>query len=252
MKGLSSIFILIISVLSLSSCSSLLSGNKHPDPVNPIDDSAVPDSLRSLYKVDAARLAVREQVKTDSEQAVIDPNLKQRFYNALIAVYNSNAQNRDAVIDSNRIHTFPNPNLQEIVVLIAHNANWQKAWSAGNTMTGYSSLDDLMNRYGLKLESYHQWSAPNNNIAVLKSDTFWNMKAIAYQFAKIQGISSAEPNMMLGDGNDITATISNHDISLHYKVGTGDCMAGCIYEHYWNYRVGSDWSVTFLGESGRP
>jgi hypothetical protein len=37
-----------------------------------------------------------------------------------------------------------------------------------------------------------------------------------------------------------------------YRVGWGDCPAGCIDEHTWTYEVSRDGTVTFLGEAGTP
>ncbi len=37
-----------------------------------------------------------------------------------------------------------------------------------------------------------------------------------------------------------------------YRIGWGDCQAGCINEHTWTYRVDADGTVTLLSESGSP
>ncbi len=193
-------------------------------------------------------MAVREQLKTDSEQAVIDPNLQHKFYRALVSVYNSDVKGRDDIVDSNSIHTFPYPDLQKVIVDIDPNATWQKAWKDGMTLTGYAPVDDLIRRYDRKLEYNYEYKYIDNKDAELKSDSYWNMKAIADQFAEIDGINSAQPGVPIGDGNNICATVGDHYMELEYSLGLGDCPSGCTYRHYWNYRVGSDWSVTFTGE----
>jgi hypothetical protein len=40
--------------------------------------------------------------------------------------------------------------------------------------------------------------------------------------------------------------------SVVYRVGWGDCQAGCIDEHTWTYEVGRDGTVGFVGEGGSP
>lgn len=35
-----------------------------------------------------------------------------------------------------------------------------------------------------------------------------------------------------------------------FRMGWGDCPSGCIDEHLWTYRVGSDGSVELIAESG--
>jgi len=37
-----------------------------------------------------------------------------------------------------------------------------------------------------------------------------------------------------------------------FRIGWGDCPAGCIDEHLWTYRVGADGSVGLVAESGDP
>jgi hypothetical protein len=38
--------------------------------------------------------------------------------------------------------------------------------------------------------------------------------------------------------------------TVTFRVGWGDCPAGCIDEHTWTYGVGADGSVTFVSETG--
>jgi hypothetical protein len=40
------------------------------------------------------------------------------------------------------------------------------------------------------------------------------------------------------------------DYEVVFRVGWGDCPAGCIDEHLWTYRVGGDGTVTLIAESG--
>ena len=39
---------------------------------------------------------------------------------------------------------------------------------------------------------------------------------------------------------------------VEFRVGWGDCPAGCIDEHTWTYRVGVDGSVELVAEGGDP
>jgi hypothetical protein len=67
----------------------------------------------------------------------------------------------------------------------------------------------------------------------------------------LEGIGPKDPDMIGGccfwearqtaDGFDVT-----------FEVGWGDCPAGCIDRHRWNYSVSRDGAVTLVSESGSP
>jgi len=53
-------------------------------------------------------------------------------------------------------------------------------------------------------------------------------------FLAVDGVTYAEPSFVVGDGSDITL----HELgSYTFKYGWGDCMSGCINNHYWEIRI---------------
>jgi uncharacterized protein YjdB len=85
---------------------------------------------------------------------------------------------------------------------------------------------------------------------VLKSDLNYNLPVITDQISKLMGVHDASVNHSIGDGDDITAIDSTDHIDLIYKLGWDDCMAGCISNRYFKFRVYLNYSVEFIGSYG--
>ncbi|HEY3395122.1 MAG TPA: hypothetical protein VGK58_20650 [Lacipirellulaceae bacterium] len=60
---------------------------------------------------------------------------------------------------------------------------------------------------------------------------------LAELFRPVEGVRHAEPNGIVGDGNDIVAR-ANRTYTL--SRGFGDCPAGCIYRESWDFTVTDD------------
>jgi len=80
------------------------------------------------------------------------------------------------------------------------------------------------------------------------------MLALANKLQSIDGIVSANPDSIFGDGNDIEIfSYTSDEITLLYSVGWGDCPSGCYYRHYWEFTIDEeDCAVTFVREFGHP
>jgi len=50
----------------------------------------------------------------------------------------------------------------------------------------------------------------------------------------VDGVRYAEPNAIIGDGNDISSEETGYYL---FKRGWGDCMMGCTYNAYWEFSV---------------
>jgi len=110
-------------------CDIIESDNGHaqiiPDDslqIVPGDDSLIPDTLKTLFKEDAARLALRD-VHSDStkkENLVILPeDVVKAYYNGLVHIYNADLiLARDSVIKIYKIHAFRHPETHSLIVSV--------------------------------------------------------------------------------------------------------------------------------------
>lgn len=216
------------------------------------DDSVVPEQLRSAYRTDAARLALRGLIERSNptlHEIELPSEEVERFYDALIRVYNFRHPARDAVVETHTIHTFPNPSVHRLNLVLTP-PTWAKAWRLGERLTGDPTVDSLVVRHDLEVEYYYDGASFGHLVTLFSPKTI-NIAALAERFALIDGVRWASSQEIIGDGNDIAAE-GDTGLDLRYSVGYGDCPSGCIHRHWWRFRVGGDGTVEYLGSGGDP
>ncbi len=252
MKKFSSIFVLLI-VLLLQNCStSTEPGNNFPVEITKGNDSQFSDSLKSLLKEDAAILALRDLQSDPSAKETlifIPDNLIETYYRGLVHIYNSAANPQvDMVVNKYKIHTFRSPETHRLIVSVDTSKAWTKAWRNGERLTGNPQVDALMIQYNLQLSRFHT----SFNFVVLYAEEPLNIFALSKKFAAIDGVNFSEPDGVVGDGNNIVSRIDKTFISYVFSYGWGDCPAGCISRHYWEFWVMFDGTVKFAKSYGDP
>lgn len=222
--------------------------------MNPADDTAVPEEVRSNYRTDASVLTLREisQSMLLSDAPVEIPADKaENYYNALIHVYNSISAWSDTVTRVVPIHVFPDVEIRQMIIALERDSAWTHAWRDGERLTGNPAIDELMNTWDLHLRSYHSWSF--GHAVVLKANRDLNIHALIKKFEPIGGVRYAEPNSWGGDGNNIHAEWSDpFTLKLTYSLGYGDCPAGCINRRFWEFEVSTTGEVQFIRAYGSP
>lgn len=223
-----------------------------------VDDAALSDSLRALYRDDAALLALQQIPDPERRPVELPADLVEQLYRALVAVHSAtDLPARDSVVAVYRIHTFGSSTLREIILGWDSAATWPEVWHRGERLTGYQPVDDLVLQYDL-WPRRNQWCTPDgctyfpSSWIVLRAEQALNTAALAAKFTRIPEVRYAEPNGVGGDGNRITAEERDAAWRLTYSVGYGDCPAGCIARRFWAFDVHPDASVTYVGGWGDP
>lgn len=246
--------LLAVALCVLSACD-LLGG---PDftVMSSADDANVPEGLRSAYREDAVRLALRHLQETehpDRHEVRVPDDAVQPFYDALIHVYNAEGlPARDSVVDLYRVHTFRYPELRSLVLNVYPDAPWLPALREGVRPVGEPKLDELLEEYDLEFVRYHDLVTFVYDLVVLRAREPLNVAALAALFVGIDRLEGAWANGAVGDGNDIRAGVEPESWLLHYSTGFGDCPAGCISRYHWVFRVHTDGRVTYEGGHGEP
>ncbi|MGD2067600.1 MAG: hypothetical protein PVI57_02870 [Gemmatimonadota bacterium] len=233
-------------VAMLAACEALPTGS-----VGDPQSSRGPEELSEAYRIDAARLAVRN-VRSRSASPLppveVQPAIANAFHDALLAVRALDHPARDSVTELYEIHTFPEPPLREVIVGLRPGSRLASAWEAGRTRTGEPAADALIDRYGLTLVTYRSYTH-SPPWAVLRAAQELDAGALALRFRAVPGVEYAEANGVAGDGNDIRSRNEDGALVLDFSVGFGDCPAGCIGRHTWSFRVRNG-VAEFLGSSG--
>ncbi|MFQ6617438.1 MAG: hypothetical protein ACE5QV_02010 [Fidelibacterota bacterium] len=252
------LFIFIILLTQLS-CGILDSGGEQNSwtkgkVMEAANETNISDSIKTLYKEDAARLALRDVHANDNTKKLlisIPPELIDLYYNGLIHIYNQTSlAARDSVVELYPIHTFPSPVTHEIIIAVDSTQNWVKEWESGKRFTGNMQVDQLMKKYNLQLKRYYRF--PWSHTALLHAPAPLNILALAEKFEQIAGVYYAEPNFPMGDGSDINSIIESSYVKYEYKFGYGDCPSGCINRHFWVFHVYYNGDVTFIESFGAP
>jgi hypothetical protein len=242
----------IVILAATAACDSVTGPGESEFPtLPPVSDAVLPDSIRAAYRDDAIRLALRyvESVSAAPITPVEPPaQLVRTLLDGLAHVYRFPHPARDTVVDVLRIHTFPNPQLYELIVGVDTTFAWVREWRAGNRLTGEPAIDALLQQYRLNVREYYPWLS--GHAVVLRSAEPLNMNALARRFSGIAGVRYAEPNGFMGDGNDIRASVQGNAWRLDYSLGTGDCPAGCTSRITWSFLVDRGGAVTYLGRGG--
>lgn len=212
------------------------------------------DSIVAKYETDADRLAVKTIFATNSNymyDIVINENTSERILNALISVYNvTNISERDEVIDSFDIHTGQDPSLNKFSVRVDSNELWAQNIKNGIIPTGNSIVDSLSDVYSLVINDYYTFSYTSLAHTVsFKSNDNLNLKPLALEFLNVSGVYNSYLSGGGFDGNDIEVVLHSDYVKIIYKHGYGDCIAGCIYNDFYIFKVYNDCSVEFVSTS---
>lgn len=93
-------------------------------------------------------------------------------------------------------------------------------------------------------------NSPSSDFKILTFATLYNPVALAKELTSKNLVQSAEPDNIIGGSNSIHY---NTKTGIYkFSVGWGDCPAGCINNHSWEFYVFRRTKVIFLGESGTP
>jgi|GEM_PF-2445454 len=239
---------LVMALFSLQACKSRDQDKKKSPKAN--IDMKIPPELAAKYKEDAHRLAVREyntSTRNEEPQIKIPADRVSFFYNLLAKAYL--LSEKDAEVPSIQgIHTFPNPNMSRIMVILEKDAEFADDWKKGQRMTRNLHLNQIMSENGLKVSDCHETGSGAR--CIVSTNQFVNTKELAFVLTSIEGIKLAEPDGVAGDGNNIEwGSEGKNHMALKFSKGTGDCPSGCIYRKYWIF-YWQDGNLTYTGTRG--
>lgn len=220
-------------------------------------DCTAPDSIKMKYMTGADMLALKEIFARDlsyKDSVEIPQFWTDTILRPMLAVYNATAlPARDTVVNIYMIRT---------PYGYAHNFSgckadtslfWVQNFKNGIVPCGYEPIDNMMDKYGLSLYHYDGHPMVATGGIMLKSDSNYNVAAMANEFLAIPGVVySGYPGMFTTNTRDLADTIYSDRIELTYSYHWGDCMSGCYMARYWKFIVYPDCSVEYGGSYGDP
>ncbi len=219
-----------------------------------VNYGSIPDSIKNLYDYYSGILAVREMAldpKLYESSIEIPTELKNLFFNALCQVYNAtNIPARNLVINVYKIGVYPHPSIKDFYIEVDTNETWVKNIIINRVQSDNPNFDTLINQYSLNFVRYYNFSGFQG--ILFTSSRQLNLHPLLNMLKSIKGVKSAFADGVLGDGSNITAEIFSDFVQLIYSYGYGDCPSGCIYRHYWKFRIYYDGVTEFVNEWGDP
>ncbi len=242
--------IMIGALLGMGSCKNRNGEGKTKDGDGPQTGLQVPAELAAKYKEDAHRLAAREY-NTTSRNNQPETNLPQErvdfFYDLLTKIYLM-AEKDPEIPSIQDIHTFPNPPLHRVMVVLEKDADFSENWIKGQRMTSNLYLNQVMSQNSLRVSDFRE--SGMGTMGIVSSPKFVNTKDLAYILQNIDGIKIAEPDAIAGDGDNIEwGSEGKNHMALKFSKGAGDCPSGCIHRKYWVFYV-QEGNISYMGTRG--
>lgn len=246
---------LLISIFLLSTCDNITGESGFADfedgpEIVPAEDQHLSEELRTQYREDAEKLAIRYVNKRDSTQTEIPEDLIDYLYNGLIHIVNSDHPKAQEATEEYSVHARAPASPRKIAVYADTTAPWMDSWRNDQTETGDPQVDEIINKYSLTLVEYNELKNLPSAHATLQSDRAINMYAVGKLFETIDKVNGSGPEGIIGGGNDIKFLLFNSHLRFTFEYGYGDCPAGCINHHLWHFNIHEDGSVEFIDEEG--
>ncbi|HXE96889.1 MAG TPA: hypothetical protein VN642_10815 [Dongiaceae bacterium] len=122
------------------------------------------------------------------------------------------------------------------------------ATGAAEVLDGtYTAWNDANARYGVTQVGKNQLTGSGGYALLDFGGRFINIPLLAKEYAKLPHVTSAAPNGIVGDGNDVCLEISGDTHFFIFDAGSGDCPAGCINHVYRGFSVDGSGTIADLG-----
>ncbi|MEM1121595.1 MAG: hypothetical protein AAGJ18_14185 [Bacteroidota bacterium] len=212
----------------------------------------IPKSLQRKFRRDAARLALRLEAEKEDLRYLnisIPPPTIEMMYTLLTQVYTSDDMAKS--IAKCNVHTFPNPSIDQLVLIYEKDIDWASPLRDGISETESAELNDLLDEYELVIEKHVPWNDTEDALTI-RSKAPLNMAALASQFEDIEGVVSIDLGIPKVAGNDIVLNRIQNGWEILYVMKFGSFSNGKGKKHLWKYHVLDDGAVNFVEESGSP
>jgi hypothetical protein len=213
------------------------------------------DSIVEKYQDDADVLTLRKFYENDlpwADSIEIPDEHSDTVLNALLSVWNAEGlAARDTIVDMLDIHSRELYAVNLIYVGADSTLAWMQELESGSLPCGNDTLDSLITRYSLDIVEYLKDDYDILHWARFDGAINLNMGPLGRLIKPIYGVQYVDTlvNTVL-DGDRIDCSINSEFIELIYSYGWGDCLNGCMYRRYWEFRVYYDCSVEFIDSYG--
>ncbi|MEZ5199653.1 MAG: T9SS type A sorting domain-containing protein [Bacteroidales bacterium] len=226
----------------------LKAGQAQPVPSNCVASVALTDH----YTRDVRNLTLRRMFDLHSPDTALVriPQVWQdTILGGLAAINNAvPIAERDSVFNLYCVHDLSSWQYsiyQELMVSVDTNYEWTQAWQNLEPLTGNPLIDTIIARYALEVTEFYNWSFAS--VALLATDSLWNIYALIDSLEMAEGVNYADPNYIIGTAGKIEYQKTGTDRYYDFWYQWNDCFDGCDNARAWKFKVYEDCSVEYLG-----
>jgi hypothetical protein len=213
--------------------------------------SDIPKSLQRKFRRDAARLALRLEAEKEDLRylsvGIPQPTIDM-IYKMLTKIYQQEETAKS--IAKCNVHTFPNPSIDQLVIIYERDIAWAAPLRDGISETESPEINDLLDEYELIIEKHVPWNDTEDALTI-RSKAPLNMAALANEFQDIEGVVDIDLGVPKVAGNDIALNRIQGAWEIQYILKFG-AIAKKGKKHIWKYHVLDTGVIKFIEESGSP
>lgn len=206
---------------------------------------------KNKYRKDATRLALRQLSNGsgfENLDAEVPKEMVESIYSSLIAIHTSGLPEAKVVTTQHKLHTFPTPTVDRLVVIYKRDATWAVPLRLGDDVTDNDKINELSEKFNLKIDRHVEWDEEHFSFNMRTEESI-NIAPLAKDLSTVESVTLVdlmEPN---GDGNDIEIKKISNGWEINYIIKFDGCISGCKKRHTWSFEV-INGKVNFKGESG--
>ena len=215
-------------------------------------EGEVPKRLERKFRRDAARLALRLEAEKEDLRYLsisIPQENVQMIFSMLSKIYLEDETAKS--IAKCNIHTFPNPSIDQFVIIYERDIEWAEPLLDGINETDSDEFNDLLDEYELIIDKHVSWNDTQDAITIRSKEPM-NMAALSNEFYNIEGVEEIDFGIPKVVGNDIVLNRIATGWQIKYSLKFGAFGSGGGKEHVWTYEASDDGAIKFIEEEGEP
>ena len=209
--------------------------------------SSLPNNLARLYRMDAARMVLRQYDDLSNAPIRINEQQIEQYFSLLMRIYEIDEIAKS--LARCNVHTSPFPSTNYLEMVYDPNMDWAEPLTRGHTTTRNSQINSIVEANELVLET--KTNARGESLLIFRAVEPLNMAALARELGNVPGMKPLEPNnhpivafsdiqiQRLGDIWEVTYRLFFNEDQIQQQ-------------HSWIYQVDDKGNVSLFSESGAP
>lgn len=212
----------------------------------------IPKSLERKFKRDAARLALRLEAEKEDLRylgiSISQTNVD--MIHAILSTIYEVDESAKSIAKCN-VHTFPNPSIDQFVIIYERDIDWATPLLDGINETDSDEFNDLLDEYELIIDKHVSWNDDQDAITIRSKEPL-NIAALSNEFYNIEGVVEIDLGIPKVAGNDIVFSRLAEGWEVQYLLKFGSLSGKGGKEHIWKYEANDDGTIKFIEEKGEP